>query len=122
MGGNHNPGASVLIIYFILLKNDKIDDWFTAKFIYDEYEKFKESPEYNKCITNIRVDFEKHGELKNLSSISNINGWIKKHIDIKPVYWFIKRKNISGLYEFRIKETLIPRLQKALNTLPACIQ
>jgi hypothetical protein len=118
---NYKPGAIVLTIYFILLKNNRINNWFTPKFIYDEYKKLKVDPKTKKCIEAIKIEYKKHGTLDTLNDLARIRGWLKKHVNNKPIFWFEHRISKSNQDEFKFKDDLIIKLQRELNTLPPCI-
>jgi hypothetical protein len=117
----HKPGAIVIIIYFILLKNNKINDWFTAEYVFDELKKMNIDPKFKKCIDAIILKYKKHGDLDTLTEVARIRGWLKKHVNKKPIFWFEHFISKSNQDEFKFKNDLIIKLQRELNTLPPCI-
>ncbi len=108
-----DPGAIVLIVYYVLHENGKTKAFFNASFIYREYHRMLEIEEHYRKLTCISERYKKHTKgclPTTLSSEASINSWLKLHYDMKDILWFEKSNN-----SYRFKSKYLSRLNEALS-------
>ena len=110
----YQEGAIIHIIYEILKRRSKEQEYFSPSEIVEEYKKLKEDA----CIKEITEKFRKQGKgdcIKTLLDKNELGKWLAKHTDHKEIKWFIR--NNRG---FKLKEEHINRLKKSREELENC--
>ncbi len=108
------PGATIIIVYYLLESSNKLGDWFSAEDIYGLHQNAINTSTGQELIGNLIQRFKKRKDKDSLwafETAKNLENWLKQHVDKKPQYWF----ECDGNIRFRLKSDHIHTLKGWTN-------
>jgi len=103
-----DPGAIVLIVYYSLRKAGCSRAWFSAREVFVEIQRLRFNPQGQQVLAGYVREYMKHHRKEfptTLLTVARLTGWLRLHVDKKPVYWFEERNEL-----FRLKKEHVSRL------------
>ena len=105
-----HPGAIVLIVFYSLRDMGRLRAWFSTTELSTGIQRLRSAPQAKRVFVSFIHMYMKHHRKEfptTLLTEAGLKGWLRLHVDKKPVYWFEER---SG--RFRLRQEHVSRLSR----------
>jgi len=105
---SYSPGATILIVYYVLKEKGKLKEWFRPSELIEWYRSSMDVEEHRTLIIGLAKTFKKHHGTDiplAFHDSMRMQHWLDLHVDKKERFWFER----NGL-EYRIKIKYIDEL------------
>jgi hypothetical protein len=110
---SHKPGATILILFYVLWIKDLIEKEFDADDLFHQYIALRQDVQHQRFFNYFLQEYKKRknkSDLDVLTTAAKLKSWLKKHSGKKPRKWFEYQKD-----KFKLRSELVEELMSHMN-------